>query len=196
MNGGKTSPEELVAARRCLAAAEQEALDEVLAIRAQAASLLAAAQQEADQLRATARQEAEQIVAAASSEHTAAMDAIDAARAQLYDDRSRIVAEREALQADQAGLEAEQVALRAEQAALEDERTVIDAMREEVQALQAALEAHRQSAPVRADGSAALATELLEGTQAEMAELSHLLDQLVHRVGDLDSSPPSAHRCR
>lgn len=182
MTDGKISPEELRAARRCLAAAEQEALDEVLTIRSQAAALLAAAWQEADQIRATALQEAEQIVGAAGSGHTAAMDAIDAARAQLYDDRGRIVAEREALHADRASLD--------------DERTVIEAMREEVLALQAALEAHRQTAPVLADGSTALAAELLEGTQADMAELSHLLDQLVHRVTDLDASQAHARRHR
>lgn len=191
MSSGKTDPEELLAARRCLAAAEQEALDEVLAIRAQAAALLLAARQEADQIRAAAGHEADESAAGAGAGHAAAMEAIEVSRAQLYDDRNRLLAEREALQADRASLEAERVALHAERAALADERTVIDAMREEVQALRASMEELRP-----ADVSTVRAAELLEGTQAEMAELSHLLDQLVHRVEGPDAGQSSADRHR
>lgn len=194
MTRGKVNREALRAARRCLADAEQEALDEVLAIRAEATTLLVAAHQEAEQILATARQEAERILAAPSGEHTAALEAIDAARAQLYDDRGQIVAEREALKIERASLDDERAVLRAERASLDDERTVMDAMREEVHALQASLEAHRQAAPAPPDGSTARTADLLEGTQAEMAELSQLLDQLVDRVADLEPRPAHTDR--
>jgi 3-deoxy-D-manno-octulosonic acid (KDO) 8-phosphate synthase len=64
---------------------------------------------------------------------------------------------------------------------------VLEAMRSEVDALRASLETHPDAMRTPSDGSPALAAELLEGTQAEMAELSQLLDHLVDRVTDLDA---------